>query len=105
MRTRDLLVGMFAPMGLGLPDESLFSPDLDSYYLDWYDTGEIQSILRYQRHSTEQWQAIMIKTNRHVRPFIRLFKAVIMKWIERQSPRYPAHALPIPGSGAISSGL
>jgi UDP-glucose 4-epimerase len=87
-RIRDMLLGSFAPMGLGIPDESLFSPDLNSYYLDWYDTEEIQSILGYQRHSFEQWQAIMMKENRLLRPFIRPFKASIMKWIEKQSPRY-----------------
>lgn len=87
IRTRDLVRGAFAPMGLGLPDESLFSPEPDCYYLDWYDTEETQSILRYQRHSAEQWQAIMERKNRFVRPFARLFGACIMKWLERQSPR------------------
>ncbi|MBN1934958.1 MAG: NAD-dependent epimerase/dehydratase family protein [Anaerolineae bacterium] len=92
MRTRDLISLVFDPMGLRAPDESLFSPELDSYYLDWYDTEEIQSILRYQRHSAEQWQAIMIGMIRYVRPFLRLFKAGIIRWIEKQSPRYPASA-------------
>jgi UDP-glucose 4-epimerase len=88
IRTRDLVIGSLAPIGLGLPDESLFPPEPDSYYLDWYDTEELQSILRYQRHSVKQWQAIMMREHRFLRPLIRLFKAGIMKLIERQSPRY-----------------
>jgi UDP-glucose 4-epimerase len=88
MRTRDLVDLMFRPMGLRIPDESLFSPKLDSYYLDWYDTEETQSILQYQRHSVEQWQALIMKKTRYVRPFLPLFKAAIVKWVEKQSPRY-----------------
>jgi hypothetical protein len=75
---------------LRTPDESLFSPELDSYYLDWYDTEETQSILRYQRHSVEQWQAIIMKRIRYVRPLLPLFKAAIVKRIEKQSPLYLA---------------
>jgi hypothetical protein len=86
MRTRDLVGVVFRPLGLRSPDESLFSPEPDSYYLDWYDTEDTQSILRYQRHSVEQWQAILMGRIRYVRPFLPLFKAGIVKWIERQSP-------------------
>lgn len=88
MRTRDLVNTVFIPLGLRLPDESLFSPEPDSYYLDWYDTDETQSLLRYQRHSVAQWQAIILKEIRLARPFIRLLRPAIMKLIERQSPRY-----------------
>jgi nucleoside-diphosphate-sugar epimerase len=88
IRTRDLVGNFLVPMGLGFPDESLFPPEPDSYYLDWYDTGEIQSLLRYQRHSAEQWRAIMLKKYRVVLPLARLFKVGIMAWLERQSPRY-----------------
>jgi nucleoside-diphosphate-sugar epimerase len=90
MKTRDLVGVVFRPIGLRFPDESLFSPELDSYYLDWYDTEETQSILRYQRHSVEQWQAIIAKRIRYVRPFLPVFQAVIMKWIKKQSPHHLA---------------
>ncbi len=90
IRTRDLVDKVFVPLGLDVPDASLFSPELDSYYLDWYDTGEMQSLLRYQRYSMAQWQAIVLKKTRFIRPFVCLFKGSIMKWIEKQSPRYQA---------------
>ena len=90
MRTRDLVRAVFCPIGLDIPDESLFAPSLASYYLDWYDTEDTQSILQYQRHSVEQWQGIMVRTTRHLRPLVHLLKPAIMKWIEKQSPRCPA---------------
>jgi UDP-glucose 4-epimerase len=93
MRTRDLVGVLFDPLGLRRPDESLFSPELDSYYLDWYDTEETQSVLGYQRHSVEQWQAAIMRLIRYVRPLLPLFRAVIAKWVEKQSPRYPAPAV------------
>jgi UDP-glucose 4-epimerase len=86
MRTRDLVGVVFGLTGLRTPDESLFSQELDSYYLDWYDTEETQSILRYQRHSVEQWQAILMGRIRYVRPLLPVFNAVIVKSIEKQSP-------------------
>jgi UDP-glucose 4-epimerase len=93
IRTRDLVSVLFGSAGLRTPDESLFPTELDSYYLDWYDTVETQSILKYQRHSTEQWQAIMMKMIRYVRPLLPLFNAGIMRWIEKQSPLYPVSTL------------
>lgn len=89
MTTRDLVRATFQTVGLRAPRESLFAPDLDSYYLDWYDTTDTQAILQYQRHSMTQWQANLAKKTRYLRPLIGLFAAGIMQWIEKQSPRYP----------------
>lgn len=88
MRTRDMIGASFSPFGLDLPDESLFPQETDSYYLDWYDSGKIQSILRYQRHSAQEWQAILRRKARYPRILVIPFKAGIMRWIERQSPRW-----------------
>jgi nucleoside-diphosphate-sugar epimerase len=90
MKTRDLVAVLFGPLGLRMPDESLFSPELDAYYLDWYDTEETQSVLEYQRHSVLQWQAAILRIVRYVRPLLPLFKAGITRWVEKQSPRYRA---------------
>lgn len=102
MRTRDLVGILFGSAGLRTPDESLFPTELDSYYLDWYDTEETQSILKYQHHSVEQWQAITKEMIRYVRPFLPLFEGVIMRWIEKQSPLYLASTSKVdtlPGDG------
>jgi nucleoside-diphosphate-sugar epimerase len=89
MTTRDLVGVVFRPLGLRSPDGALFPSEPDAYYLHWYDTEDTQSILQYQRHSVEQWQAILMGRIRCVRPFLPLFSAGIMKWLERQSPLYP----------------
>jgi nucleoside-diphosphate-sugar epimerase len=88
MKTRDLVAVLFHPIGLTIPKESLFSPELDSYYLDWYDTRETQEMLHYQRHSIGQYRKQLMGMIGFMRPLVRLFRPVIMKWIERQSSRY-----------------
>jgi UDP-glucose 4-epimerase len=87
MRTRDLVSVLFGLAGLPVPDPALFASDLESYYLDWYDTGETQRALGYQRHSLDDWLEMMGRTVRPVRPLIRLFQPVIMRWLEGQSRR------------------
>lgn len=104
MRTRDLVGAVFRPVGLPVPADALFSPDLNSYYLDWYDTEATQALLQYQRLTLEQWQAILRKATRWVRPFIVLFRPAIMRWIERQSPWSQGHdADPEVGGGVAKS--
>lgn len=87
VRSRALVAGVLSPMGLGLPEETLFPTDLDSYYLDWYDTGEGQDILRYQRHTFDEWQATMRSQYQAIRPLLRFFRSPVMRIIEQQSPR------------------
>jgi hypothetical protein len=88
--TRDLVGVLFGPLGFRFPDESLFTPELDSCYLDWHDTEQTRAILGCQRHSVGEWQAMIRKMVRPVLPVLPLFKAGITRWVERQSPRYPA---------------
>ncbi|HOU16135.1 MAG TPA: NAD(P)-dependent oxidoreductase [Anaerolineae bacterium] len=83
-----MLKGSFNPLGIELPDARLFSDDLNSYYLDWYDTEAIQSILHYQNHNYNQWQAITKRNYRYLRPLVTLARPFVQKWLERQSPRY-----------------
>ena len=88
MRTKDLVDVLFRPIGFRIPDESLFSKDLNSYYLDWYDTEEIQSLLRYQNTTIEQWSEQILAKVRFVIPLVKLFNERIIRWIEMQSPYY-----------------
>jgi nucleoside-diphosphate-sugar epimerase len=90
MRIRDMLEGMFMPMGLKIPAESLFSPDIDSYYLDWYDTREIQTILGYQRHGFAQWKELIQRNIGPLRTLVLLFRPFIDLWLARLSPRRAA---------------
>jgi hypothetical protein len=89
MTTRDLVSVVFGLAGLPLPADRLFAADLESCYLDWYDTEETRRVLGYQNHSLRDWLTLMEKTVGRVRPFIRALKPAIMAWLERQSPLHP----------------
>ena len=86
--SRGLINFMFPPMGLTPPDESLYTAEIDSYYLDWYDTEEIQAILKYQNHSLQDWLDLMLGKLRWALPLLRLFRGPIRKALEKQSPLY-----------------
>ena len=88
MKTADLVALIFNTVGLPGPDESLFSTDINSYYLDWYDTIDIQKVLNYQNYSLEQWKRNLVRITMPLRPLIFVLRPVIMNWMERQSPRY-----------------
>ena len=84
--SRELVNFMFPPMGLRPPDESLYTTEIDSYYLDWYDTDETQAILRYQNHTLRDWLDLMLGRLRWALPLLRLFRGPIKKALEKQSP-------------------
>lgn len=88
LTTRELVSLLFSSVGLRSPDESLFTPDLNSYYLDWYDTETIESFLQFQRHSVQEWRATILGMTRFLRPFLPLLRDGIAAWLERQSPRF-----------------
>lgn len=83
-----MLKGSLNPLGIALPDARLFSDNRNSYYLDWYDTEAIQSILHYQNHTYDQWQAITKRNYRYLKPIVILARPLVQKWLERQSPRW-----------------
>jgi len=80
-----MLNGVFRQIGLPFPRESLFSTNINGYYLDWYDTQDTQRILNYQNHSFEEWKSIIRKRLRIYRIPIKVFKRLILNWLEKQS--------------------
>jgi len=83
-----MLKGSLNPLGIELPAARLFADDLNAYYLDWYDTNAIQSLLHYQNHTYDQWQTMTKRTYRYLKPIVIVAKPFVKKWIARQSPRY-----------------
>jgi nucleoside-diphosphate-sugar epimerase len=81
----EMLRAVFDQVGLPFPRDALFSDDINGYYLDWYDTEEIQSLLNYQNHSFGQWKAIIKKKLGSYKALIRIFNRPILKWLENQS--------------------
>ena len=88
LHTGEFTAVMFQPLGLRTPDPALYSQNINSYYLDWYDTAEVQSILDYQQHSIRNWQEILVKKLRPLLPVIRIFSGLITRLIEKKSPLY-----------------
>jgi len=85
---KEFIKSVFEPLGLRIPDESLFPTDNNSYYLDWYDTKNTQDFLGYQRHSIEDWHALIKKKYGWLFPLIPLFRKAIIKWLEMEAPRH-----------------
>ncbi len=83
-----MLKGSLNPLGIELPAARLFADDLNAYYLDWYDTDAIQSLLHYQNHTYDQWQTMTKRTYRYLKPIVTLLRPFVQKWLARQSPRY-----------------
>ena len=71
-------------MGVGRMDSELFTKD--DYFLDWMDTEESQTLLKFQNHTFSESMEIFVAPYKKYRPLIRLFSPVIRKWLEGQSP-------------------
>lgn len=83
-----MLKEVFNQIGLRFPNDSLFSKNINGYYLDWYYTDEIQHILGYQNSSFKKWKDIIRKKLGFYRIPIKLFGKNILKWLEKQSNYY-----------------
>jgi nucleoside-diphosphate-sugar epimerase len=53
MLIKDMMMKMFAALGMPEPDWNQFGKK--PYYLDWYDTTESQSILKYQKRTFDEF--------------------------------------------------
>ncbi len=101
IRIRAMLEGAFGPMGLAMPRDELFPDDLGSYYLDWYDTAEVQSILGYQNHTYDEWNEVFTANFRFLKPAVAALRPVLTAAIARLSPRYRS---PRPASASRGAG-
>ncbi len=88
MRARDMIAGILGSVGLSSPRPSLFSDDSAGYSLDWYDSEEAQTALRFQNHTFEDYRRILARKSGALRPLIGLFRPWIVSLIERKSPRW-----------------
>lgn len=88
LTNREMLGAVFEQIGLAFPRESLFSSELNGYYLDWYDTNKTQEILKFQNHSFAQWKAIIKKKLSIYHIPIALCRPSILHWLEKKSKKY-----------------
>lgn len=81
----EMLMDVFSQAGLLFPKPDLFTKNINGYYLDWYDTEEIQNLLNYQNHSFDQWKEIIKRKLGRYSALIRACKRPILMWLENQA--------------------
>jgi UDP-glucose 4-epimerase len=73
----DMIGGILGALGLPLPPEKDFAKD--PYCLDWYDTGESESLLHYQSHNFADYLQDLTKrlSQRYGRLFVPLMRRFV----------------------------
>ncbi|HSB95453.1 MAG TPA: NAD(P)-dependent oxidoreductase [Spongiibacteraceae bacterium] len=84
----DFYTGMFKTRGIeGIP-RSAFKPGQPLFFGDWLDTKESQALLKFQRHSLQDFYAWATKKAGIKRYLIKLIAPLARKEILKQSPYY-----------------
>ncbi len=84
---RDFAGGLMEAMGIGRLPDSAFAATACAFS-DWMDTGESQRLLRYQRHSFQDFTSEIASSLGPLRIAFRLLSPLIRWWMLRQSPYY-----------------
>ncbi|MGD8791900.1 MAG: NAD(P)-dependent oxidoreductase [Anaerolineae bacterium] len=83
---REITTRVLAGMGLGaLPDEAFCTTPFPT---DWLDTAESQRLLRYQRHTLDDYVRDMQTRLGRRRPLIRACRPLVRYLLLKQSPYY-----------------
>lgn len=77
---------LFGAMGLGPLNPRKFRPGPTWFFGDWLDTRESQELLRFQRHSLEDFYGTMRRQMGAKRYLMRLVSPLANRYIESQSP-------------------
>jgi nucleoside-diphosphate-sugar epimerase len=81
---RDLVEGVLESVGVGMLPASAFPTE--PYPTDWLDTIESQRVLRFQRHTFQDYLADVRARLGFRRHFVRLFSPIIRAWLLSKSP-------------------
>ena len=89
MYFRDVVGRMMESMGIGrLPDKAFATTACA--FSDWIDTTESQRLLKYQRHSFEDFTEEIAASLGPMRYALRLLSPLVRWWMLSQSPYYKA---------------
>ena len=84
MLYRELIEGLLESSGLGmLPDEAFGTTP---FYTDWMDTEESQRLLRYQRHSFDDFKREAPSTLGYQYHLARALRPLMRRWLLSKSP-------------------
>jgi len=87
LRAREMRAGFSEVMGMPTFPESAFS--LQPYYTDFMDTEEAQRLLRFQRHSFDEYLDEVRTTIPRLYPIVlRPFGGLIVRQLLKQSPHH-----------------
>ncbi len=81
----EMYVGLFTPLGINVPKASLFTENLNNYYIDWYDTARAQQLLEFQNHSFDDFRGVLKAKYRLLIPIIRLLGPFIDTYVASKS--------------------
>jgi nucleoside-diphosphate-sugar epimerase len=82
----EMYEAIFTPLGIKVPPASLFSDNLNNYYIDWYDTEQAQHILNFQNHTLDEYRAILRKEYRFLVPLTKVGGPLINMYFRSKSP-------------------
>ena len=84
----EFLTTLFGVLSLQVPDRKYFTQDINSYHLDWYDTGDCQREFNYQNHALADYVERMRKSFGIYKVPIALFRPFINRKLVKMSPYY-----------------
>jgi nucleoside-diphosphate-sugar epimerase len=82
----EMYEAIFTPLGIKVPPASLFSDNLNNYYIDWYDTEQAQHILDFQNHSLDDYRTILGEKYRFLVPLTKVGSPAISRYFRSKSP-------------------
>ncbi|MEW6718225.1 MAG: NAD(P)-dependent oxidoreductase [Chloroflexota bacterium] len=81
---REIIESVLEAVGVGMLPEEAFTKE--PYPTDWLDTTESQKVLKFQRHTLQDYVRDVRAKLGFRRHFIQLFRPIIRAWILSQSP-------------------
>jgi nucleoside-diphosphate-sugar epimerase len=88
LKGEEFLTRLFKAFSLPLPERKYFTPDINTFHLDWYDTTKAEQEFHFQTHSFEEFVNYLKKKYRFAKLPIRLFPRLIMRYLVKKSPYY-----------------
>jgi nucleoside-diphosphate-sugar epimerase len=80
----EIVEGVLGALGIGMLPAEAFGRE--PFATDWVDSQESQRLLRYQSRTFDDYLRDMQRTVGWRRPFIRLFRPFVRRWLLRRSP-------------------
>jgi nucleoside-diphosphate-sugar epimerase len=88
---REFLTKYFNTLGLGMLPEAVFKEPVDDdewYYTNWLDTKDSQLLLKYQKHTFDDYLEEIKKKTSNLRFFVSILRPLIRKYLIKKSPYY-----------------